>query len=118
MAGSAQHHEGKSRTTRIRELNDAFRLSLQGGRVLLTAGVNALPVQAKTALLNRIRTFVDFNHDNDPHGEHDFVNVVVDGQTYFAKIDYYALDMQGGSQDPTNPEETTRVLTIMRADEY
>ena len=118
MARTSYQHEGSSRARRIRELNDAFRLSLQGGRVLLTAGVNALPAEAKTMLLNRVRTFVDFNRDNDPHGEHDFVNVVVDGQTYFAKIDYYAPNMQGGSEDPTNPEETTRVLTIMRADEY
>jgi hypothetical protein len=38
--------------------------------------------------------------------------------TYFFKIDYYAPDMQSGSEDPTNAEKTLRVLTIMRADEY
>jgi hypothetical protein len=45
-------------------------------------------------------------------------SVELAGTTYFFKVDYYALDMDGGSEDPANPAKTTRVLTIMRADEY
>jgi hypothetical protein len=104
--------------SKISDLNDALRTTLSGGRVLLTAGVDALAAAEKAAVISKIRTFADFNSDNDPHGEHDFASVVVDGQTYFAKIDYYAPDMQSGSEDPANPEKTVRVLTIMRADEY
>ena len=105
-------------TARIRELNDAFRKTFVGGRVMLTAGVNALPDADRAALLDKVRTFDEFTKDNDPHGEHDFGNFVVGSVTYFFKVDYYAPDMEGGSEDPADPEKTTRVLTIMRADEY
>jgi hypothetical protein len=69
-------------------------------------------------VLERVRHFDEFTTDNDPHGEHDFGNFELAGVNYFFKIDYYATDMQGGSGDPADPEKTTRVLTIMRADEY
>lgn len=105
-------------TESIRRLNDAFRTSFVGGLVLLTPGVEALPPALKARVLQRVRTFAGFNNDNDPHGEHDFCAFVVDGQRYFAKIDYYDRAVQGGSEDPSDPRKTTRVLTIMRADEY
>lgn len=106
------------RTARIRELNDAFRKSFFGGKVMLTSGVDALADNDKQALLAKVRTFDGFSADIDPHGEHDFVSVEHDGTKYFAKLDYYAKDMQHGSEDPADSAQTVRVLTIMRADEY
>jgi hypothetical protein len=103
---------------RIRLLNDTFRSTFVGGQVLMTAGVNALADEAKAAVLSKVRTFTAFSGDNDPHGEHDFVSFEHDGVTYFGKIDYYAPDMDGGSEDAADPQKTARVLTIMRADEY
>ena len=103
---------------RIRELNDAFRRTLVGGRVMLTTGVDALPAAEKAAVLEKVRTFDAFNCDIDPHGEHDFVSFKHESVKYFGKMDYYALDMQNGSEDPADPSQTIRVLTIMRADEY
>lgn len=102
----------------IRLLNDNFRTTFVGGRLMLTAGVNELPLDTKARLLLAVQGFTDFDEGNDPHGEHDFGSVEVEGETYFFKIDYYALDLQAGSEDPTDPEQTARVLTIMRADEY
>ena len=103
---------------RIQELNDAFRKSFTGGRVMLTARVDALAEPDKAAVLEKVRTFDAFDADNDPHGEHDFVSVEHDGTKYFGKLDYYDKDMQQGSEDPADPLQTIRVLTIMRADEY
>jgi hypothetical protein len=105
-------------TNRIRELNDNLRGTFTGGRVVMTDGVGALPENELAQLLERVRRFDEFTRDNDPHGEHDFGSFELAGQTYFFKLDYYAPDMEGGSEDPADPEKTTRVLTIMRADEY
>jgi hypothetical protein len=103
---------------RIRQLNDAFRQTFVGGRVLITPGVSELVANHQQAVLAKVRTFDSFDGDNDPHHEHDFVDVEHEGTTYFGKIDYYAHDLQHGSDDPADPDKTVRVLTIMRADEY
>jgi Protein of unknown function (DUF3768) len=103
---------------RIRLLNDNFRSTYVGGRVVMTQGVNALPIDIKARVILAVQAFDQFTEDNDPHREHDFGSFEIEGETYFFKIDYYALDMDGGSEDPADPEKTTRVLTVMRADEY
>ena len=108
----------KSNTDRIRELNDAFRRTFVGGAVMITAGVGAVPLDQRRALLQKVRSFEAFGEDNDPHGEHDFGAVDEAGERYFWKLDYYDRAMESGSPDPADPSMTTRVLTIMRADEY
>ena len=105
-------------TEKIRALNDAFRTTMTGGKVLLTAGVDALPSDVKAMVIRRVATFSDFNADNDPHGEHDFGSIAIAGHKLFWKIEYYDAAVQFGSEDPADPEETTRVLTIMLASEY
>jgi hypothetical protein len=106
------------KSVRIRELNDSLRSTFNGGKVVMTDGVAALPEGKLAQVLERVRRFDEFSEDNDPYGEHDFGGVEIAGQTYFFNVDYYAPDMEGGSEDPADPTKTTRVLTIMRADEY
>ena len=103
---------------KIRELNDQFRTTMTGGRVLMTAGVDALPSDVKAMVIRRVATFWEFNADNDPHGEHDFGAFVLAGRKYFWKIDAYDTEMRFGSPDPADSAKTTRVLTIMLAEEY
>ena len=103
---------------RIRALNDAFRRTFVGGMVMITAGVEAMPVDQRRSLLQKVRAFDAFTDDNDPHGEHDFGAVDEGGVRCFWKIDYYDRATEMGSPDPADPAVTTRVLTIMRADEY
>lgn len=103
---------------RIRELNDLFRSTFIGGKVMMTQGVAALDERTKAQVLTKVREFKDFEEGNDPHAEHDFGAFNVEDQKYFWKIDYYDKSLQYGSQDPANPNDTTRVLTIMRSDEY
>ena len=108
----------RSQAQRIRLLNDNFRTTFMGGRIVTTAGVAELPLDVKAHVLLQVQRFADFNADNDPHGEHDFGSFEIGGVTFFFKIDYYSPDLDGGSEDPAVPDKTTRVLTIMRADEY
>jgi hypothetical protein len=108
----------RTNAERVRLLNDNFRTTFIGGQVVMTQGVSELPLDTKARALMAVRSFDQFTSDNDPHHEHDFGSFEIEGETYFFKIDYYALDMDGGSEDPSDPEKTTRVLTIMRADEY
>lgn len=108
----------KSNSERIRELNDSFRQTLIGGRVLITQGIEVLSPMIKAEILQQVRRFDRFDSANDPHNEHDFGSFEIEGERFFFKIDYYDLEMEGGSEDPADPAKTTRVLTVMKAEEY
>jgi hypothetical protein len=103
---------------RIALLNDAFRKSFSGGKVMMTAGVDTLPDMVKAAALQMVAAFEEFTDDNDPHGEHDFGSFELCSRKFFWKIDYYDERCECGSDDPADPAKTTRVLTLMLADEY
>ena len=107
-----------ARRDRIRVLNDNFRVTFIGGQILLTAGISELPLDVKAKALLMVQGFSAFNEENDPYGEHDFGSFEVAGERFFWKIEYYDIDCRFGSEDPSDPEKTTRVLTIMLAAEY
>ena len=103
---------------RIQALNDAFRQSLEGGRVALSAAVAALPPKVVADVLEPVRTFDRFGAGNDPHGEHDFGSLEIGSDRLFWKIDCYDHSLRWHSPDASDPAVTIRVLTIMLASDY
>jgi hypothetical protein len=110
--------ESKDRIARIRDLNDAFRRSFSGGKIMMTCGVAELPAMVKAAALVKIAECNEFAIDDDPYGEHDFGSFELCSRKFFWKIDYYDANCEFGSEDPADPAKTTRVLTLMLASEY
>jgi len=106
----------------ISALNDELRRSLPNAKpgclVMATAGVQAIGPAGVAVLVAAIRDYDEFTPDNDPHGEHDFGAMEHEGVRYFWKIDAYDRSLAFASPNPADPHVTTRVLTIMRADEY
>ena len=108
----------ESRASRIRALNDTLRCRHVGGRIVFTTGIVALGSEMLARILAAVATFDVFSPDNDPYGEHDCATMTVLGQRIFWKIDYYDRDYEMASPDPSDPEVTLRVLTVMLAEEY
>lgn len=111
-------HQEALRTARIRELNDQLRVAGKGGMWLATCGIAALAPQQVHAILAAVKSFTDFTPDNDPHLEHDCAVLTVGDTQVLWKIDYYDRQRQFLSPDPTDPQVTLRVLTVMLASEY
>ncbi len=106
-------------TKKIAELNDLCRMAMGvAGRLVQTEGINDLPPAAQSAIREKVERFDDFTEDNDPYGERDFGSFEHEGQSIFWKIDYYDRTLSQGSEDPSDPAQTVRVLTILLASEY
>jgi hypothetical protein len=105
-------------TERIRVLNDELRHNLPAGHAIITAGIAALGAEAVARIVQTIAIYDDFCHADDPQVEHDFGVFDADDHRIFFKIDYYDKSLSGHSPDPSDASVTTRVITIMLAEEY
>ena len=101
-------------SAKIARLNDAARENAVN--YMTTRGILSLDPEVVSDIYIGVQEFRDFTEDNDPYGEHDFGSFKVGGVKIFWKIDYYDEALKGWC-DPLSPD-CTRVLTIMRADEY
>lgn len=99
-------------------LNDTFRKSFYGSQLVMTEAVAALPAEKQARLLGCVRSFDAFTPDNDPGGEHDLGVFKLEGERFFFRIDYYNADMTNDSEDPSDENKTTRVLTVGFLSEY
>lgn len=102
----------------IAELNDNFRKTGMGGRIVFTEGILAYPAHEQQAIWQMVREFDSFPEGDDPYKEHDFGAFQYRGKKFLFKIDYYDKDLTFGSEDPADPTQTARVLTVMLAEEY
>ena len=107
--------------------NDAFRCCVlrtapaadaPQGQFVMTPGVAALGPDAQLALSRRVAAFDAFNADSDPHGCHEMGVIDFQGTTVWFKIDLYDVDYQYGSPEPSDPEQTRRILTLLLPSEY
>ena len=107
------------RAERIARLNDELRTKGRGGQIVVTRGVHELTGADVSSLLKALAAFSDFDADSDPHGERDFGVFDFQGRELMWKVDYYAdPEYRLGSNDPSDPEITRRVLTVLLAEEY
>lgn len=104
--------------TDIKNLNDNFRKTFFGGKVLVTMGIRSKSINDVSTILARVRNFNNFTKGNDPYGEHDFGRFAYKGDKIFWKIDYYDENLKYASENPPDISKTKRVMTIMLADEY
>lgn len=106
-------------TQTIATLNDLCRTAMGVAcRLSQTEGICALSPTDQSAIREKVETFDAFTGDNDPYGEHDFGAIEHHGQRIFWKIDYFDPALAWGSENPADPDQTVRVLTIMLASEY
>jgi uncharacterized protein DUF3768 len=108
-----------SEKKRIRRLNDALRRGeAENATVVITSGLQARGQEFTEAACITVSCFDNFSEENDPHKEHDFGAIDLQGEKLFWKIDYYDQSMTMLSPDPASSKVTRRFMTIMLASEY
>ena len=94
-----------------RQQNDAFRRSLTGGSLLLSAGIIAVDAANQARIIAAVRAFDDFDQ-SDPLDTHDigdlYVEIEEPGIARWHELIFFRIDHIGNGP----------VLTIMLASEW
>lgn len=88
------------------------------GMAVTTPGFRALPEFIQIALTREMVNFKAFDAENDPHGDHSFGVVSVNGHEAFWKLDLYDADFRYGAIDASDPHQVRRVLTLYLPSEH
>jgi hypothetical protein len=124
---TAEEEAMRQRNILIGQQNDRFRATWGAdftipGRIVMTRSLAELPLPAQLQIMQSVQQFDTFEEDNDPYLDRVFgaFEIESEGETVplFWKIDLYDADYQFGSEAPENPQQTRRLLTIMRRSEY
>ena len=108
----------KDKVERILQFNDVFRSSFRGGKILLTASVAELPDMVKAAALHQVAQYNDFTEANDPNGTHDFLKFELSNRSFIFSIVAYDKNLEFESPDPTDPDKTILVGTLMQNSDW
>ena len=119
MDGSEQRSFAATGSSeQIAAANDKLRKTGRDGQVLATRGVTSLVGFDATELMTALAQYDRFDEYNNPHGERDFGDLNLWSAEILWKIDYYNQELTRASPDPASETVTTRVLTVMLAEEY
>ena len=122
-----EDYTSAERAKTIAEHNDRFRNTWAAdftisGQIVMTQAVAALCPAWMVRMMQAIQHFDDFTEDNDPYGDHSFGAVEItigdDTKTIWFKIDLYDLNLEYGAEDPTDLDQTKRVMTILFPSDY
>jgi hypothetical protein len=107
----------KALTETVHHLNDLLRSTFIGGEVVITAGIQGLSATLRASIMRQVQEFDTWTPANDPNSEHDSGSFDANDHKVFWRVAYYNQDMSARSEDPADPNVTTRVLTVMLAEE-
>ena len=112
--GNAQTRaDSRSTATKIRELNDEFRKNGQPENIYLSLAVVQIKEPLFKQLLEKIKSFSNFTPKNDPDGDHRTGGFKIGMHNVEWVIDYYDLDEDDESPDPSNASVTTRIMNVV-----
>lgn len=98
---------------RIIELNDQLRTTFKGGRVQMTRCVYDIDDRLRGRALSVMQRFNRFT----PDSEHDSGVFIFAGFAFEWSIEYRGKGGTGVSPDPSDPQQTFRVLTLCAFDD-